>query len=234
MSAPLILIAEDEAALADLLAYALKRAGFAVRRAGDGRQAFSQAVKSPTPDLLLLDWMMPGPSGIDICKRLRGHPKLKSMPIIILTARGEEHDRITGLDSGADDYITKPFSTKELIARVRALLRRAHAQLEAEIITRGDIHINKTAQIASCGDSSNKKNIALSATEFKLLVYLADRPGHVFSRESLLDAIWGHHSEIQPRTVDANIKRLRQKIKKSCGHDPIRTARGLGYVLDSA
>ena len=230
--APLILIAEDETALVEILAYNLKHEGFAIRRAADGRQALLQAAKTPAPDLLLLDWMLPGPSGIDICKRLRRDPLLKPMPIIILTARGEENDRVSGLNAGADDYITKPFSMKELIARIKALLRRSHAELDADIILRGGIKINKTAQIASCASSDDKK-IALSATQFKLLVHLANRPEHIFSRENLLDAVWGNESEVQARTVDANIKRLRQQIKETCGHDPIRTARGLGYVFDN-
>ena len=229
---PLILIAEDETALVELLAYNLKREGFAIRRAADGRQALLQAAKTPAPDLLLLDWMLPGPSGIDICKRLRRDPQLKPMPIIILTARGEELDRVSGLNAGADDYITKPFSMKELIARIKALLRRAHAELDADIILRGGLKINKTAHSVSCA-SSDAQKIALSSTEFKLLVHLANRPGHIFSRENLLDAVWGSESELQARTVDANIKRLRQQIKKNCGHDPIRTVRGLGYVFDN-
>ena len=235
---PLILIAEDETALVELLAYNLKREGFAIRRAADGRQALLQAAKTPAPDLLLLDWMLPGPSGIDICKRLRRDPLLKPMPIIILTARGEELDRVSGLNAGADDYITKPFSMKELIARIKALLRRAHAELDADIILRGGLKINKTAHSVSCVScasraSSDAQKIALSSTEFKLLVHLANRPGHIFSRENLLDAVWGSESELQARTVDANIKRLRQQIKKNCGHDPIRTVRGLGYVFDN-
>ena len=232
---PLILIAEDETALVELLAYNLKREGFAIRRAADGRQALLQAAKTPAPDLLLLDWMLPGPSGIDICKRLRRDPRLKPMPIIILTARGEELDRVSGLNAGADDYITKPFSMKELIARIKALLRRSHAELDADIILRGGLKINKTAHSVSCASraSSDAQKIALSSTEFKLLVHLANRPGHIFSRENLLDAVWGSESELQARTVDANIKRLRQQIKKNCGHDPIRTVRGLGYVFDN-
>ncbi len=224
---PLILIVEDEAALVTMLRYNLEKAGFRVAEAVDGEEAML-AVAEETPDLILLDWMLPVVSGIEICRRLRRKPETRSIPIIMLTARGEEGDRIRGLDSGADDYVTKPFSPEELVARVRAVLRRIRPALSEEVLAYDDIRMDLAAHRVIRG----QRNIHLGPTEFRLLRYFLEHPGRVFSREQLLNAVWGHDAYIEPRTVDVHIRRLRRAINDRDEPDPIRTVRAAGYALD--
>jgi two-component system phosphate regulon response regulator PhoB len=224
---PLILIAEDEAPIATLLKYNLEKEGFTVITAVDGEHAL-RLVHSEHPDVVLLDWMMPVLSGVDVCRRLRGDAKTRSLPILMITARGEESDRIKGLDTGADDYITKPFSPAEVIARIKAVLRRAQPDREGSIIKRGDIEMD----IASHKVRRNNQEIHLGPTEYRLLRYFMENPSKVFSREHLLDAIWGNDVYVEVRTVDVHIRRLRKALNDA-GHDPIRTVRSAGYGLEA-
>ncbi len=224
---PLILIAEDEAPIATLLKYNLEKEGFTVITAVDGEHAL-RLVHSEHPDVVLLDWMMPVLSGVDVCRRLRGDAKTRSLPILMITARGEESDRIQGLDTGADDYITKPFSPAEVIARIKAVLRRAQPDREGSIIKRGDIEMD----IASHKVRRNNQEIHLGPTEYRLLRYFMENPSKVFSREHLLDAIWGNDVYVEVRTVDVHIRRLRKALNDA-GHDPIRTVRSAGYGLEA-
>ena len=222
-----ILLVEDEEALAALLDYNLGREGFAVRVAGDGDEAMT-AIEEEQPDLVLLDWMLPGLSGIEICRRIRAKPELGDMPVIMLTARGEEADRIRGLDTGADDYLTKPFSVPELIARVRALLRRARPMISSEVATFGDLVLDRETRRVHRAD----REVRLGPTEFRLLDCLLQRPGRVYSREQLLDMVWGRDVYIEARTVDVHIGRLRKALNRRGERDPIRTVRAAGYALD--
>jgi two-component system phosphate regulon response regulator PhoB len=225
---PLILVVEDEAPLVTLLRYNLEGAGFEVADAPDGEEALI-SIAERKPDLILLDWMLPLVSGLEICRQIRRKPDLRDIPIIMLTARGEEEDRIRGLDNGADDYITKPFSPSELLARVRAILRRTRPALSTEILRYDDL----TMDIASHRVSRSSRQIHLGPTEFRLLRYLLEHPGRVFSREQLLDAVWGHDVYVEPRTVDVHIRRLRQALNGRNEQDLIRTVRAAGYALDS-
>ena len=225
---PLILVVEDEAPLVTLLRYNLEGAGFEVADAPDGEEALI-SIAERKPDLILLDWMLPLVSGLEICRQIRRKPDLRDIPIIMLTARGEEEDRIRGLDNGADDYITKPFSPSELLARVRAILRRTRPALSTEILRYDDL----TMDIASHRVSRGSRQIHLGPTEFRLLRYLLEHPGRVFSREQLLDAVWGHDVYVEPRTVDVHIRRLRQALNGRNEQDLIRTVRAAGYALDS-
>jgi two-component system phosphate regulon response regulator PhoB len=222
-----ILIVEDEAALSTLLSYNLEKEGFTVCVAGDGEQAI-EALAEETPDLVLLDWMLPHLSGIEICRRIRRAPKTRDLPIIMLTAKGEEADRIRGLDTGADDYVTKPFSPAELIARVRALLRRARPAAGADQLNAGGIVMNLVAHRVHVGGTE----IELGPTEFRLLRHFMEHPGRVYSRDRILDAVWGRDINVEDRTVDVHIGRLRKALRAAAGHDPIRTVRGAGYSLE--
>jgi two-component system, OmpR family, phosphate regulon response regulator PhoB len=222
-----ITIVEDEEALALLLRYNLEMANYVVETIARGDEA-DLRLKEATPDLVILDWMLPGLSGIEICRRLRSRPETKSLPIIMLTARSEESERIRGLTTGADDYIVKPFSVSELIARVGALLRRASPERIANILTYGDISLDREKKRVSRGG----RPIELGPTEFRLLEFILERPGRVFSREQLLDNIWGSDKYIDERTVDVHIGRLRKALIEHNEPDPIRTVRGSGYALD--
>ena len=222
-----ILIVEDEAALATLLSYNLEKEGFAVRVAEDGERAMEVLDEEP-PDLVLLDWMLPHVSGIEVCRRIRRNAATRDLPVIMLTARGEEADRIRGLDTGADDYVTKPFSPAELIARVRALLRRARPAIGADSLTAGDIVMDLAAHRVHVGDAE----VELGPTEFKLLRHFMEHPGRVYSRDQILDAVWGRDVHVEDRTVDVHIGRLRKLLRAAAGKDPIRTVRGAGYSLE--
>jgi len=225
---PLILVVEDEAPLVTLLRYNLEGAGFEVADAPDGEEALV-SIAERKPDLILLDWMLPLVSGLEVCRQIRRKPDLRDIPIIMLTARGEEEDRIRGLDDGADDYVTKPFSPSELLARVRAVLRRTRPALSTEILRYDDLTMDITAHRVSRGN----RQIHLGPTEFRLLRYLLEHPRRVFSREQLLDAVWGHDVYVEPRTVDVHIRRLRQALNGRNEQDLIRTVRAAGYALDS-
>ena len=227
MKMPRILIVEDEASLTLLLRYNLEAAHYVVETAMRGDEAEIKLRESP-PDLVILDWMLPGLSGIEICRRLRARAETRQMPIIILTARGEESERIRGLATGADDYIVKPFSVPELIARVNALLRRAAPEKVIGVLSFGDIEMNREKRRVSRAGRA----IELSPTEYQLLEYLMERPGRVFSREQLLDGVWGRDTYIDERTVDVHVGRLRQALNRGREIDPIRTVRGAGYALN--
>jgi two-component system, OmpR family, phosphate regulon response regulator PhoB len=222
-----ILIVEDEEPLTLLLRYNLEAEGYEVESVARGDDADNR-LKERLPDLVMLDWMLPGLSGIELCRRLRSRPETKTLPIIMLTARGEESERVRGLATGADDYIVKPFSVPELIARVRALLRRASPERLAEVLALGDIELDRERKrVARAG-----REISLGPTEFRLLEFLMERPGRVFSREQLLDGVWGNDVYIDERTVDVHVGRLRKALIRGDESDPIRTVRGSGYSLD--
>ncbi|MEO1406007.1 MAG: phosphate regulon transcriptional regulator PhoB [Pseudomonadota bacterium] len=223
--APHILIAEDESAVCELLKYNLEREDYDVAVASDGEEALL-LMEERAPDLLLLDWMLPKVPGIEVCRRVRARPETKNLPIIMLTARSEEGDRVRGLDTGADDYITKPFSTTELMARIRAVMRRIRPGLVEDTVTVGDITVDRTAHTVA----RDGKDLHLGPTEYRLLDHFMQHPGRVFSREQLLDAVWGSDVYVEVRTVDVHVGRLR-KILKKAGEDPIRTVRSAGYAL---
>lgn len=223
-----VLIVEDEEALATLLEYNLGQEKFEVTLAADGEEGVLKIEENP-PDVVILDWMLPKISGIEICRRIRSKPETRNIPIIMLTARSEEADRIRGLETGADDYLTKPFSTNELIARVRAVLRRIRPGLADDTITCGDIRVDRVSHRVMRED----KEIHLGPTEFRLLDHLIQHPGRVFSREQLLNAVWGSDVFVEVRTVDVHIGRLRKALNKYKQGDPIRTVRSAGYALDT-
>ena len=225
---PLILIVEDEASLVTLLRYNLEKEGYRVCEAGDGEEALT-VLAERKPDLVLLDWMLPSLSGIEVCRQLRRKPATRDLPVIMLTARGEEGDKIRGLNTGADDYLTKPFSLPELTARVRALLRRAQPVQQKGFLTWGDISMDLAAHRVSRAG----KAIHLGPTEFRLLQFFMQHPGTVFSREELLDAVWGPDIYVEPRTVDVHIRRLRKALNCDTESDIIRTVRAAGYALDA-
>mgnify|MGYP003135277119 CR=1 FL=1 len=226
---PHILVVEDEDALSTLLQYNLEKEGYQVSVAGDGEEALMLADEA-TPDLVLVDWMLPKLSGIEVCRRLRNRPETRNVPIIMLTARGEEADRIRGLDTGADDYVVKPFSMTELFARIRAVMRRIRPGLADDKVTHGDIVIDRVAHRVRRGD----QEVHLGPTEFRLLDYLIQHPGRVFSREQLLDAVWGSDVYVEVRTVDVHIGRLRKALNVTGSQtDPIRTVCSAGYSLDA-
>jgi two-component system phosphate regulon response regulator PhoB len=224
-----VLLVEDDAALAELVAFHLERDGYAVERTADGDEALVLAAEH-APDLVLLDWMIEGTSGIEVCRRLRRRDETANVPIIMLTARGEEEDRVRGLATGADDYVTKPFSPRELVARVAAVLRRVRPALAGGSLTYGGIEMD----LASHRVRRDGGGIALGPTEFRLLRHFLEHPGRVFSRERLLDSVWGREADIEPRTVDVHIRRLRKAINDD-GRLPdiIRTVRSAGYALDA-
>ncbi len=224
---PLILIVEDEPSLVELLRYNLEKADFEVQTARDGDEALV-AIDERRPDLVLLDWMLPMTSGLEVCRRIRRQPETRDLPIVMLTARGEEADRVRGLESGADDYVTKPFSPNELIARVRAVMRRSRPATAADKLEFADLSMDLVAHRVSRGD----RRVHLGPTEFRLLRYLLEHPGRVFSREQLLNAVWGHDIYVEPRTVDVHIRRLRKAINGPDERDLIRTVRAAGYSLD--
>lgn len=224
---PLALIVEDEAALVTLLRYHLEKEGFRVHEAADGEEALLK-VKEERPDLVLLDWMLPLVSGIGVCRQMRLLNDTKKTPIIMLTARGEESDKVRGLDSGADDYVTKPFSPAELIARVRAVLRRSRPETFAEALSFENI----TMDLSTYKVYRGEREVHLGPTEFKLLRHLMQSPKRVFSREQLLDSVWGCDVYVEPRTVDVHIRRLRKALNGNGDKDIIRTVRSAGYSLD--
>ena len=224
---PYILVVEDEDSLATLLQYNLDKEGYRVGMAGDGEEALLM-IDEQAPDLVILDWMLPKVSGVEVCRRLRSKADTRNLPIIMLTARGEESDRIRGLDTGADDYIVKPASITELAARIRAVLRRIRPGLAEDRVRHGDLVIDRAAHRVKRG----AREVHLGPTEFRLLDYLIQHPGRVFSREQLLDAVWGSDVYVEARTVDVHIGRLRKALNEAQEEDPIRTVRSAGYSLD--
>jgi two-component system phosphate regulon response regulator PhoB len=222
-----VLIVEDEAPLAEVLRYNLEAEGFAVAHAANGEDA-DVMVAEERPDLILLDWMLPGVTGIELCRRLRARPETRGVPILMLTARGEEGDRIRGLATGADDYVVKPFSLAELMARVRALLRRASPDRVADVLRVGDIELDRAAHKVKRGT----RDVRIGPTEYRLLEYVMENPGRVLSRAQLLDGVWGRDAFVDERTVDVHIGRLRKALIRGREPDPIRTVRGSGYVFE--
>ena len=224
---PYIIVAEDEDALATLLNYNLEKEGYEVAVATDGDEALVM-IKERQPDLLVCDWMMPKVSGIEVCRRLRAQGNTRNLPIVMLTARSEESDRIRGLDTGADDYVVKPFSMVELMARIRAVLRRIRPGLSEDRVEFGEISVDRLSHRVQ----RSGRDIHLGPTEYKLLDYLMQHPRRVFSREQLLDAVWGNDVYVEARTVDVHIGRLRKALNSDDAFDPIRTVRSAGYSLD--
>lgn len=223
----LILIVEDEPAIHQILAYNLQAEGFRTRTVESGDDV-SSAIADEMPDLVILDWMLPGMSGIDVCRALRTRQETRDLPIVMLTARGEESERVRGLATGADDFIVKPFSIPEVVARIKSILRRARPASVAEVLACGDISLDRIKKRVSRGS----RDIQLSPTEFKLLEYLMQTPGRVFSRSQLLDRVWGNDNFVDERTVDVHVGRLRKVLSKARETDPIRTVRGSGYAFD--
>ena len=224
---PLILVVEDEPGLVELLRYNLEKDGFRAVTAGNGEDALLIATEQ-VPHLILLDWMLPLISGLEVCRQLRRNPKTRAVPIIMLTARGEEADRVRGLNSGADDYIVKPFSPMELIARVKAVLRRTNPSATDEMLSLGDVVMDLAShRVSRCG-----RDVHLGPTEFRLLRHFMQHPGRVFSREQLLDHVWGQDVYVELRTVDVHIRRLRKALNDDDGEDLIRTVRSAGYAID--
>ena len=223
----LILIVEDEPPQVEVLRYNLESEGFRTVVATGGEEALL-VVKEEEPDLVVLDWMLPDLSGIEVCRQLKARPDSKTLPVIMLTARGEESDRVRGLDTGADDYVTKPYSPGEIIARIRAVLRRAHPERDEQLLKYADV----TMDLAQHKVIRDGKSIHLGPTEFRLLKTLMERPGRVFSREQLLDRAWGRDIYVESRTVDVHIRRLRKALNVDGAPDLIRTVRGAGYAID--
>ena len=223
---PHILIVEDETPLMTMLRYNLESDGFRVSEAVDGEEALLLVAEEP-PELILLDWMLPSLSGIEVCRRIRRSTHIRRIPIIMLTARGEENDRVRGLDSGADDYITKPFSPRELLARIRAVMRRAQPSVN-DLLLYADIEMDLARhKVLRAGEE-----VHLGPTEYRLLRHFLESPGRVFSREQLLDAVWGRDVYVESRTVDVHIRRLRKTLNHNGGADLIRTVRSAGYAID--
>ena len=222
-----ILIVEDEEPLQVLLSYNLEAEGYRPRTATSGEEV-SLLITEERPDLIILDWMLPGISGIEVCRLLRARPETRDIPIVMLTARGEETERVRGLATGADDYVVKPFSVPELMARVRGILRRANPDAVADTLRAGDISLDRRNRRVTRG----ARDINLSPTEFRLLEHLMQSPGRVYSRAQLLDAVWGRDIYIDERTVDVHVGRLRKAIRRGREPDPIRTVRGMGYSFD--
>jgi two-component system phosphate regulon response regulator PhoB len=225
---PLVLIVEDEAPLVTMLRYNLEREGFAVEAASDGEEALLR-IAERRPDAVLLDWMLPLVSGLEVCRRLRRGAHTRSLPVIMLTAKGEEGDRIRGLDSGADDYVVKPFSPSEVVARLRAVIRRARPELDGDVLRYADVAMDLAAhRVTRAG-----RGVHLGPTEYRLLQHFLRHPGRVFSREQLLDRVWGADAEIEMRTIDVHIRRLRLVLNAGGGSDLLRTVRSVGYALDA-
>jgi two-component system phosphate regulon response regulator PhoB len=221
-----VLLVEDEPAQRTVLAYNLEAEGFAVTQADNGEDAMV-LVDEEDPDIIILDWMMPKVSGIEVCRRLKMRPETRGIPIIMLSARAEEVDRIRGLETGADDYVVKPYSVLELMARARAQLRRVRPSTAGVVLEHEDIRLDPESHRVYRGE----KVLKLGPTEFKLLVTLMERPGRVFSREQLLDLVWGRDIYVDTRTVDVHVGRLRKSLMQHGGVDPVRTVRGAGYAL---
>jgi len=225
---PLVLIVEDEPAVVTMLRYNLEKQGYRVDEAGDGAEALTRIAEAK-PDLVLLDWMLPTLSGIEVCRQLRRNPNTATLPVIMLTARADDQDAVRGLNTGADDYITKPFSIEALIARIRALLRRSSGAAEKGHVGFHDIEVD----LAEHRVIRNGRRVHLGPTEFRLLVWLMRHPRRVFTREELLDAVWGRDIHVEPRTVDVHIRRLRKSINADGELDVVRTVRSAGYALDT-
>lgn len=222
-----ILIVEDETSIRDMIAFALRKADMEAMQAADARSA-QLAISEQVPDLILLDWMLPKVSGVEVCRQLRARPETRRTPILMLTARGEETDKVRGLDTGADDYVVKPFAMTELTARIRALLRRTRPELVEERLEYADIVLDRgSRRVMRSG-----RNVHLGPTEFRLLDFMMQRPGRVFSRERLMDAVWGPNTYVELRTVDVHVGRLRKALREGGAQDPIRTVRSAGYALD--
>jgi two-component system phosphate regulon response regulator PhoB len=222
-----ILIVEDEADLRELVRYNLEAEGFHVSMAESGDEAVER-IRDGRPDLILLDWMLPGLSGIELCRRWRSREETARTPIIMITARGEEEERVRGLATGADDYVVKPFSMPELVARIQALLRRSSPQLVTNVLKAGDLELDRQShRVRRSG-----RDLHLGPTEYRLLEYLMRHPGRVYSREQLLDGVWGNDVYVDERTVDVHVGRLRKAINRGREADPIRTVRGAGYAFD--
>jgi len=228
LAKPLVLVVEDEPALATLLRYNLEKQGFRVEEAGDGQEALNRIVESQ-PDLVLLDWMLPTLSGIEVCRQIRRRPATRDLPVIMVTARVEDQDAVRALNTGADDYIIKPFGIEALLARMRALLRRSATMPVKGELTFHDI----TLDLAAHRVSRNDRRLHLGPTEFRLLEFFMQHPKRVFSREELLDAVWGKDIHVEPRTVDVHIRRLRKSINADGELDVVRTVRTAGYALDT-
>jgi two-component system phosphate regulon response regulator PhoB len=222
-----ILVVEDEADLSVLMRYNLEAEGFRVLTAESGDEA-AEMMQETVPDLILLDWMLPGLSGIELCRRWRARAETARVPIIMITARGEEEERVRGLATGADDYVVKPFSLPELLARVGALLRRSNPQLVTSVLKAGDLELDRTSHRVH----RSGREVHLGPTEYRLLEYLMRNPGRVYSREQLLDGVWGTDVYVDERTVDVHVGRLRKAINRGRSADPIRTVRGAGYAFD--
>jgi two-component system phosphate regulon response regulator PhoB len=224
-----ILVVEDEDSLATLLQYNLGKEGYDVSLSADGEEALLM-IDERQPDLVVLDWMLPTLSGIEVCRRLRQRGATRNLPIVMLTARAEESDRIRGLDTGADDYLIKPFSMIELAARIRAVLRRIRPGLVEDQVSQGDITVDRIAHRVT----RRGRELRMGPTEFRLLDHFIQRPGRVFSREQLLDAVWGSPVDVETRTVDVHIGRLRRALTAGGAADPIRTVRSAGYAFDAS
>ncbi len=225
-----VLVVEDEAAIAELIAMNLRHAGFEVTLAADAEHA-QAAVRDELPDLILLDWMLPGQSGLALAKGWRAQARTRALPIIMLTARAGEADKITGLDAGADDYLAKPFSTRELLARIRALLRRAAPDALDAVVKVGALQLDPATRRVTCGSNGETREVKIGATEFRLLHFLMTHPERVHSRAQLLDRVWGDHVFIEERTVDVHVKRLRDALDPVQCARMIETVRGAGYRL---
>ncbi len=226
-TAPRIMIVEDEEPLTLLLRYNLEAEGYDVEAIARGDEAEIR-LRETVPDLVLLDWMLPGLSGIELCRRIRQRAETQRLPVIMLTARGEESERVRGLATGADDYVVKPFSVPELVARVRALLRRASPERVASLLEAGDLMLDRETRRVR----RNGRELHLGPTEFRMLEFLMERSGRVFTRSQLLDGVWGMDTEIDERTVDVHVGRLRKALNRPRERDPIRTVRGAGYSFD--
>ena len=230
---PLVLVVEDEAALATMLRYNLEKQGFRVEEAGDGQEALTRIAET-TPDLVLLDWMLPGGSGLELLKRWRANPRTRELPLIMLTARADETDKVAGLDAGADDYLAKPFSPRELLARMRAVLRRRAGPDGDAALQAGGLCLDPAAHRLSFEGPSGRTEIKLGPTEFRLLHHLMRQPERVHSRSQLLDHVWGLQAEIAERTVDVHVKRLREALAPLGCERLIETVRGAGYRFTPA
>ncbi|PEQ12758.1 phosphate regulon transcriptional regulatory protein PhoB [Novosphingobium sp. PC22D] len=225
---PSVLVVEDDTALCDLLSWNLSAEGYEVRSTGDGEEALVM-VREQAPDAIILDWMIEQVPGIEVCRQIRKDKETARIPIVMLTARGEEEDRIRGLKTGADDYVTKPFSPRELMARIEALLRRSRPALTGDNLQFADIELDPTShRVRRSGEA-----LHLGPTEFKMLRYFMERPNRVLSRQQILDGVWGMDSDIDERTVDVHIRRLRKAINRTGDADPIRTVRAAGYSMDA-